>query len=332
MTTSRTAPQAETGGKPFYDLLGFARLFLRTHSITRHEDIRTEVLAEAFRHHMGLPPFPTLAQLLRLCRELEIELEDLPTGSALPGANTSYGSTNKIFLRPDLPKRFTETTFGHELREVIERAFQQVAPWYQGLDTSDNKQMHPESEHFALCLLMQAEATHQRLCELGFDIVRFATERERSLPSVFMRVQNLYGGANARPGPVAGVWLFQAPSPRATGTAVAPKALKVRYTASLRGFSTDKSGSPCARRAHLAFPKMGASAAEHALAQRAVEQRQPQSEEVSLLDLFGEENYLVAAEPLLKAGSVHRVMVTAVRQDSLALVDPWLARLGLNAA
>jgi len=323
----RMALREPPSSRPFYDLVAFARLFMRTHSIRHHRDVHTEDLAEDFRRHMGLPPFPTLEQLLQLCRDIEIECAELPKGSAFPGANTSYGSANTMFLLRGLPTQFTESTVGHEMREIIERALQYADPSYVGLDTSNNKEMHAESEYFGLCLLMQAEATDQRLTEIGFDVARFAEERVRSLPSVIMRVQTLYGASGTWPGPVAGLWLFVAPT---TGN-VKASTLKAKYSASLRGFSTDKGGSATARRANLAFPRKGATAETFEPAREAVELRKPVARDISLQDLFGDEVYMVVAEPLVIGDKLWRVMVTAIRKDCLVSIRPWLQRLGLDA-
>lgn len=323
----KTAPQEPSGNRPFYDLVGFARLFIRTHSIKRHQDVRTEDLTEDFRRHMGLPPFPTIDELLKLCHDLQIELGELPKGSPFPGANTSYGPANKMFLLPGLPTTFTESTVGHEIREIIERALQSAVPSYVGLDTSNNKEIHAESEHFGLCLLMQAEATHRHLSQIGYDVVRFAEERGRSLPSVIMRAQTLYKAGGTWPGPVAGLWLYLAPTKGNVNAAT----LKVKYSASLRGFSTAKSGSATARRANLAFPSKGAKAEAFEPAREAIELREAVARDVSLSDLFGEEIYLVVAEPLCTRDRLWRVMVTAIRKDCIGSIRPWLQRLGLDA-
>ena len=94
------------------------------------------------------------------------------------------GGETAILLKPDLSTRRAETTLGHEIRELIENAFKRVSPRYVGLDTSDNPAMNLESEQFAALLLMQGQAMHQRLDQIGFDLVRFAGERRRSLSSV----------------------------------------------------------------------------------------------------------------------------------------------------
>lgn len=324
---SRTAQPRPPSSKPFYDLVGFARLFIRTHSITHHRDVHTEDLVEAFRHHMDLSPFPTLDELLQLSRDLEIELGDLPKGSRLPGANTSYGSTDALFLARGLPTWFAESTAGHELREIIERALKRANPTYQALDTSNNKEMHGESEYFALCLLMQAKATNERLREVGYDVVRFATERKRSLPSVIMRAQTIYKAGGTWTGPVAGLWIFDA----GTRSTVSVEALKVKYRASLCGFSTNKGASAFARNANALFPKLGSAAKDFEIARDVIQRGKPVLGEVPPQDLFGQEAYTVLAEPLFVGEQMRRVIVAAVRRDCLSMVDPWLARLGLNS-
>ena len=62
-----------------------------------------------------------------------------------------------------------ETTLCHEIREVVENVFRRENPAYVGLDTRDNKTMNPESDHFASCLLMQAEASRDAPQANGFD-------------------------------------------------------------------------------------------------------------------------------------------------------------------
>jgi hypothetical protein len=76
-------------------------------------------------------------------------------------------------LRETLPQARAETTFCHELREVLENAFKRVKPSYRGLDTHNNAVMNPKSDHFAAHLLMGSEAS--RDCRsAGYDFIRFA--------------------------------------------------------------------------------------------------------------------------------------------------------------
>src|SRR5690349_14608353 len=120
-------------------LLAFAAGFI--HGIDHYSEVRTEQLAEAFRQCFGLPPFPSLEDLEGLCQSIGLAI-DRPVSmpETLPGANVWHGSTSPvILLHPDLSRRFAETTLGHELRELIESAFKQAKPTYQGLDTSDNR-------------------------------------------------------------------------------------------------------------------------------------------------------------------------------------------------
>ncbi len=318
--------------KPLYDLVGFARFLVFTHGFRSYRDIRTELLAEAFRHIYGLPPFPTLEQLVGVCTSLGIKLSPLPPVSErLLGVNTWHRSgAPQIHMRTDLSTRRAETTLGHELREVIENALKRACPWYQRLETSDNRLMKQESDQFAGCLLMQARATHDRLTETGFDLVRFAAERERSLPSVILRARELYHAGGERPGPVAGLWLFEAPWQDVTAGTATSTELTVRYWAHLSGFSASKSGNRSARLASLIFPKKGARAGDFLPVKEALELHQSVVGEREDFDLFGQHNFVVAAEPIFSGGTPWRAPVTAVRKDTIHLVKPWLDRL--NAA
>lgn len=315
---SKVAP-GQQNGKTLYDLPVFARLYVSSHQISSHQDVHTEDLAEAFRNFMGLPPFPKFEDLERLCRQLNIELDQLPGNSGPPGVNATVGDSHSIFLRRDLPKHFTESTLGHELREVIERALVLATPGYEGIDTSDNKKMHGESEFFALCLLMQAKATHERLQELGFDVVRFATERGRSLPSVIKRVQSVYAKGSSWAGPVGGLWSFEG----------SRGACRVKHSASLQGFSINKKGGAYARQANRFFPSPGSRLVDFPPASLAFDRLQPVCDEVRLGDFFDAERYVVIAEPLASARRTYRVFVTAIREDYRDAIAPLMERLRL---
>ena len=333
MAQARTPPTGKVG-RPFYGIQGFAHLFLTTFRIRRHDDIRTEQLAEAFRQIYHLPPFPTLDELRELCERLEIPVDRLPTGSPdLPGANTWHqGGGAAIYLSQDLSRQRAETTICHELREVLENTFKWSKPFYSGLDTADNRRMHQESEHFAGCLLMQARATRERLRENGYDFAEFAREKDRSLPSVILRAQGLYPAGAEEPGPVSGVWLFEAPWERVRQGTATLDLMSLRYRSHLNGFSMNKTGSAEAQLARFAFPRKGMTASELPAVQDAFDSGRPVVHQVAGFDMFGERNFILAAEPFVVGETPWRVLVTAVRTDFSNAVQPWLRRLGSGVA
>lgn len=308
-------------------LLDFAREFIR--KIDHHSEVRTELLAESFRRWFELPPFPSLAELCQLCGRLDVQLTRPPTmPPGLPGVNIwRTGSTPEILLNEDLSQQRAETTFGHELREVIETAFKRVKPAYEGLKTSDNRTMNPESDQFAGCLLMQAEAARTRLSELGFDMPQFARDRGRSLPSVIMRSRLLYPSTYTEPGPVAGLWLFEAPWPAVEAGESTPDQMKMRYGAHLMGFSMRKRGTDEQRLAHYVFPGRGSVACQFPIVVRAIEERRALVGHLGGFDLFGERDFVLGAEPFFARGAPWRVLLTAVRRDCELQIQPWVGRL-----
>jgi hypothetical protein len=312
-----------------FGLEDFARNFLR--DINHHGDVRTEHLAEAFREYFGLPPLPSLADLYGLCRRLGVEVGTLPPGpSGLLAVNVWYDSQGPaILMEQELTTKRAETTLGHELREVLENAFKLVKPSYVGLDTRDNKKMDPESECFAGCLLMQAQASRERLHQLGYDVATFSMETGRSLPSVILRAQQLFP-SGSESSPVAGMWLFEAPWGKVRDGSGTADSLKLRYRAHLSGFSIDKGGSASSKLAHLVFPSRSAAAGDFRLSLQCLADRRPVVASVSGFDLFGQHDYLVAAEPFFAVGVPWRVLMTAVRRDCEHLVAPYIRRLGVR--
>jgi len=313
-----------------FGLEDFARNFVR--DINHHQDVRTEHLAEAFRECFGLPAFPSLADLWGLCRRLGVEVGALPAGAGgLLAVNVWHDSQGpSILMEQELSTKRAETTLGHELREVLENTFRRVKPSYIGLDTRDSKEMDPESDCFAGCLLMQGQASRDRLHELGYDVASFAGETGRSLPSVILRAQQLHPAGGSESSLVAGMWLFEAPWGRVRDGSSTAGDLKLRYRAHLSGFSMDKSGSASSKLAHSVFPGRSAAAGDSRFALQCLVERRPVVASVGGFDLFGQHDYLVAAEPFFAVGVPWRVLMTAVRRDCEHLVAPYIRRLGVR--
>lgn len=313
-------------------LLDFALDFTR--DIDHYSQVRTEVLAESFRRRFDLPSFPSLDDLWKLCGELGVQLSRSPAmPPALPGLNMwQMDGSPTILLNDDLSRLRAETTLGHELREVIENAFRRVKPSYEALDTSDNRKMNPESDQFAGYLLMQAEVSRLRLRDLGFDFALFAAGTRRSLSSVILRSRQLFPAAHPEHGPVAGVWLFEAPWVTVEAGRSSFDELRVNYDAHLSGFSTRKNSRPDRLIARHAFPERGRTAAQYPLALQAVNDRRPVIGYLSGFDLFGERDFIVGAEPFFAGGSPWRLLFTAVRRDCEAQVQPWVKRLSCGTA
>src|SRR5207249_3558681 len=108
---------------------------------------------------------------------------------------------------------------------------------YTPLDTRNHRVMDRESDHFAACLLLEAERTAQRLTQLGFDLIKFARERERSLPAVVLRAQEIWSRNSRLAGPVGGAWLYEAPRQLVEARRHEPADLVVGPRAHFAGFS-----------------------------------------------------------------------------------------------
>jgi hypothetical protein len=311
-----------------FGLLDFARDYLDANGITHYREIRTEDLAQAFRGFFGVPAFARLSDLNQLCQRLGISLGRLaPVSEELLAVNTWPDSgAPSIYVRPDLRTMRAEHSIGHELREVLENAFKRIKPEYEGLDTSDNAQMNAESDQFASCLLMPAVESKELLAQLGYDPMSFSRETTRSLPSVILRTQQLFPkGSNE--GPVAGLWLFEAPWKSVEDSRATARDLVVRYHARLRGFSQAKGGNQEARLARFAFPGSRAKATEVSWVSESVRLGQPLMEQARGFDLFGERDFDVMAEPIFVQGSPWRVLFSAVRRDSTVLTRAWTERV-----
>jgi len=314
------------------DLAGvrqFARSYVR--GITHHRQVHTEHLAEAIRGFGGLSSFPTLRELQAFCVRFGISLKSLPrVAEGMDGLNLWVASAGpEIYLRDDLKQMRAETTICHEIREVIENAFKLENAGYEGLDTSDNKVMNPESDHFASCLLMQADASKKHLTALGFDLLRFSRETGRSLPSVVLRLQNLYSVSSGEKKPAAGIWLFEAPWPLVQAGTATPSTMAAKYSAQLCGFSMRKGGPPEALVARGSFPAKNSKLMDFAIGALAVQKRAAMMADLSGFDLFLEHNYHVVAEPILTRHGPWRLLAVAVRNDGLPLFNPWLQRLSI---
>ena len=81
---------------------------------------------------------------------------------------------------------------------------------------------------------------------------------------------------------------------------------------------------------HQLLPQRGLSAMQYGLALSTLELHRPLMIEIDRRGLFKDDNYFVIAEPFFVRGTPWRVLVLAVRGDSLWIVVPWLVRLGVE--
>ena len=294
--------------------------------VARFEDVRTEQLAEAFREEFGLGPFPRLDELRAAVARAGIALDWLPP-HAPEGLNTwSDEQGPVIHLRRGLSRLRAETTLAHELREAIENAASRVYPDYQGQRTHQNRKMNPESDQFGAFLLMQASATRHLLTLEGFDFAAFASGHRRSPASVVAYAQTLFPKTYSGAAPCAGLWLYEPPWNPQGGPAVDASDFRVTQQAHLMGFSTSRSSQRAASLAAI-FPNRGASAEAAETVRAALATHKRVTRLIGGIDLFGDDDFTVVAEPLFVQGQVQRALLTAVRADSINLVDPWLRRI-----
>ena len=311
-----------------FGLIAFAGTFLSSRSITHHREVRTEDLADSFRQFFGLPVFAKLADLRALCARLGISVDTFEGESEDLEAINMWGDGTdpSLVTRSDLTIRRTETSFGHEIREIIEQSFCRADPNYVGLNTSDNRAMNPESDFFSSCLLMPAAESRALLAETGYDMVMFSARTGRSLASVIQRAQALFP-QDSTVGPVAGCWLFEAPWRSGRRAAIRWEDIPMAHRAHLNGFSMAKGRSAASEIARLVFPQRGDKVSSFRLAWDALTQGKPRTELLGGFDLFLQRDFFVAAEPLFFRNGPPRVLQTAVRLDTLEVVQAWLERL-----
>ena len=311
-------------------LLDFATGFLKSRGITNHEQVHTEELVEDLRASFGVPPFPRLTDLRELYRQLGISLGRLPAVSeellALHGWHEEGEPIVKV--RGDLLSKREEHSLGHEVREVLENAFKRVDADYLGLETNDNDVMNPRSDHFASCLLMPAFESRELLAHLGYDFVTFARETNRSVSSVVIRAQSLFS-AKAGVGPVAGLWLFEAPWELVATHGATPEDMRMTLSAQLNGFSQAKGRGQAAQVARDVFPAKKSSAASQALVREAIDEKGTSGCLLAGFDLFAERDFVVAVEPIFARGTPWLALMTAVRLDCRQMVRPWAERVDI---
>lgn len=308
-------------------LEGFSRAFLQ--NIGHYGDIRTEFLAQQFREWFCLPKFPGLGDLLEVCERLGINIERMYLPPSLPGANYWHATGSpSIVLSDDISIAYTETTLGHELREILENAFKRFFPTYVGLNTSDNHSMNRESDQFSGCLLMPADESREMLRNIGYDFMLFSSSMGRSLPSVIVRSRELFSSVAAVDGPVGGLWLFEAPWEAVTTWSVRFEELRVTHQAVLGGFSLRKNGPMDAKLARIALPSKGDVASDYSVIHEALDTRHAVRFKVGGFDLFGDCDLVGVVEPLVAHDNPWRALLTVIRQDSVKKVGPWLDRVG----
>ena len=307
----------------------FAYAFL---SDKRHySEVRADDLADEFRTFFNLPLFPSIADLTQLCGRLGIPIKPLPAGLGdVSGLNTwSEREGHEIFLSESVTLVHYQHTLCHELREVLEQTFARTHPNYTAMNTHDNKIMNPASDRFAACLLMAGEASRGILREMGFDVVRFASEKVRSLASVIMRTQELFSITEPY-SIVGGVWLFERDWDQRDTPGIAMHDMRLQHRAHLGGFSVDKRGPAHARAARGAFPTKGSRVDGFEQTTRAFGTRRPYLMRLGGFDLFHEQDYIVGAEPLMRGPLPMRIVMTAVQTKYERVVAPWMERLSVD--
>lgn len=210
---------------------------------------------------------------------------------------------------------------------MLETAFKRENTRYDGLNTSDNKVMNRESDHFASCLLMQADRSRELLLQSGFDLLRFSQTTGRSLPSVVIRLQSLYSVASGQSKPYGAVWLYEAPWPEVEAGDGNKYSMVLRHTAQLCGFTLKKGSSTRAILARRLFPAKSSRLIDFGLGFIAVEDAQPVMLDLVGFDLFEDHDFFVIAEPLHYRGTPWRLLAAAVRKDCIEIFDPWIKRL-----
>jgi hypothetical protein len=233
-----------------------------------------------------------------------------------------------VVINSNLGGKQRRSTFGHELREIIENALGRVSTSYRGIPTNDNKRMNRESDHFAACLILQADATANRLREIGFDFVRFAAERGVPLAAVVRRAQEIFSSRSTRAGPHGGLFLFQTPwsviSQRDSIFYV-----QLQHTAKLCGFSLARPRSRRSADLGNIFPRPGSLAGEFFAPTEAIGRQRPVTSFVSIPDPTGDEpiEFMTVSEPLYnQQGELYQLLVSALRPGS-ADFTPWVERV-----
>ena len=189
------------------------------------------------------------------------------------------------------------------------------------------RRMNPESDHFASCLLMQAEASRKLLAQNGFDLVSFSRETRRSLPSVVLRLRSLFSIASGERHPHAGVWLFEAPWKRVAEGKAGPADMSAKHHAYLCGFSMAKDKGREALFSRSYFPTRGSAAASFALARIAIETNKPVMLEEAIFDEDLAFMFSIVAEPIPFRSAPWRILLVAVQRNHAAALDGWLQRI-----
>ena len=303
----------------------FAAAFLCT--LNAGQSASEEALAEFTRARFELGPFPRDADLLRVARELGVHTAALPDRAPMDGVNYSHPRSGvAIHVRDDLSRARFETTFGHELREVIESAFRRVDSDYPAIPTHDNRRMNSHSDTFASALLMQKEPSQRLLETLGYDPITFANQTGRSLSSVIVRMQTLFPKGCGLPAPIAGYWLYEPPVRTARGDSGSD--LVVRQVVVLNGFSLS-SAKPASSALARLLPKRHSSMMDSEDAYTTALLGAPGMRTLPALDMFGTERYIVFTEPIVRGTVATKVVLVATRAECLPLMSPWLDRVGL---
>ena len=312
-----------------FGLLDFVANYQRSTGVTHISEVDEDDLADRLRAFFAVPAFASYAELLGLCARLGVRIDELSASlPALPGANGwQEGGVPTIYLDPD-ERRRREHTLCHELREVIENTFPRVSARYMGVKTNDNKRMNPRSDHFGGCLLMPKGDTKQALAESGYDVMRFSREKDRPLSSVIVRCQRLYP-ARAPDGPLAGLWLLEAPWRMVNGRyGTRPQDLVLTARASLNGFSMAKGKAGEADRNRDLFPLPGATAYDYRFACTALDRRGPNFNVTMSSGSITDQDLAMLAEPEFVNYRPWRVLVTAIKEGpERSKADTFIDRL-----
>ena len=130
---------------------------------------------------------------------------------------------------------------------------------------------------------------------------------------------------------MSGLWLYEAPWSSAGADEATTDLIHVTQVAHLRGFSTSQSSRSSSIAAAI-FPQRGSRASEADVVLEAIAGGRAAARVVGGFDLFGQLDYTAIAEPIGDQTPTRQVLLTAVRNDCLLLLSPWLQRLAIPEA
>lgn len=278
------------------------------------DELEAEELAKQFVAYFRLPKFPTLKNLLKLAKSMNIEqIEGLPLPRSIRGFHEEWEGTYSIKYKKDDWIGAIEHTILHEIREIMENMFEELLSGHERLS---RRALESEANLFAACVLMPGEQFLSDVYELGFDPIRLQKKYRRAYSSILIRMMKVVSGRL----PFIGV-LYEKNGSETNGAL-----LNVTYFVKTPNIKTNRKHG---RLLWCYIPREGSNVVNSSIAYSVIKYGQSiYREKATGFDFFGYDDFSFIARPVYrKGGHITKIAVIGVPYEHRTVLKVQLDKI-----